>query len=232
MYYYYGVDYTYILVLVGFLITFIAQIFVKSSYNKYKKIKTKSGLQGFEVARKILDANGLSNIDIVEVQGELTDHYDPSRKVVRLSTDIFHGATVASSSVAAHECGHAVQDKENYFFLRFRSSLVPLANISSKIGYIAIVIGLVFGLLDLAWIGIALEMVILLFQLITLPVEFDASKRAGEFLKREALVETSEQKGSKKMLNAAAMTYVASLVSTLLSVLRLVLIVASRDDRR
>ena len=232
MYYYGGIDYTYILVLIGFLITFIAQIYIKSSYNKYKKINTKSKMDGYEVARRILDSNGLNNVDIVEVQGELTDHYDPSRKVVRLSTDIYHGTSIASSSVAAHECGHAVQDKENYFFLRFRSALVPFANISSKIGYAAIVIGLIFGITKLAWIGIALEMVILIFQLITLPVEIDASKRAGEFLKKEALVEKSEQVGSKKMLTAAALTYVASLVSTLLQVLRLVLIVASRDDRR
>lgn len=230
MYYYGGIDYTYILVLIGFLITFVAQIYIKSSYSKYKKINTKSGMDGYEVARRILDSNGLNNVDIVEVQGELTDHYDPSRKVVRLSTDIYHGKSIASSSVAAHECGHAVQDKENYFFLRFRSSLAPLANISSKLGYGAIVIGLIFGIMDLAWIGIALEMVILLFQLITLPVEIDASRRAGEFLKREALVEKTEQVGSKKMLRAAALTYVASLVSTLLQVLRLVLIVSSRDD--
>ncbi len=232
MNYYYGFDYTYVLVIIGFLITLFAQIYVKSSYSKYKKINTKSGLDGFEVARRILDQNGLKNIDVIEVQGELTDHYDPSRKVVRLSTDIFHGNTIAASSVAAHECGHAVQDKENYFFLRFRSALVPFANISSKLGYVAIMIGLMFGYLKLMWIGIALELVILLFQLITLPVEFNASSRAAEFLKREALIENNEQIGSKKMLNAAALTYVASVVSTLLSVLRLVLIATSRDRRR
>lgn len=233
MYYYgYGFDYTYILVIVGFLITLGAQIFVKSSYSKYKKIETKSRLDGFEVARRILDSNGLNNIDIVEVQGELSDHYDPKRKVVRLSSDIFHGSTVAAASVAAHECGHAVQDKENYFFLRFRSALVPFANISSHVGYIAIVIGLIFGYMKLAWIGIALEMVILLFQIITLPVEFNASSRAAKFLAKEALIEKTEQVGSRKMLNAAALTYVASVLSTLLSILRLVLIVAGRDDRR
>lgn len=233
MYYYgYGFDYTYILVIVGFLITLGAQIFVKSSYSKYKKVETKSRLDGFEVARRILDSNGLNNIDIVEVQGELSDHYDPKRKVVRLSSDIFHGSTVAAASVAAHECGHAVQDKENYFFLRFRSALVPFANISSHVGYIAIVIGLIFGYMKLAWIGIALEMVILLFQIITLPVEFNASSRAAKFLAKEALIEKTEQVGSRKMLNAAALTYVASVLSTLLSILRLVLIVAGRDDRR
>ncbi len=230
--YYYSFDYTYILVIVGFLITLGAQIFVKSSYSKYKKITTKSGLDGYEVARKILDNNGLNNVDIVEVQGELTDHYDPSRKVVRLSTDIYHGKTIASNSVAAHECGHAVQDKENYFFLRFRSALVPVANISSTLGYVAVMIGIIAGMTKLLWIGIALEMVILLFQIITLPVEINASSRAAKFLAREALVEKSEQKGSKRMLNAAAMTYVASVLSTLLSVLRLVLIASDRDRRR
>ena len=228
--FYYGYDPTYILVLIGFIITLVAQFFVSSSYKKYKKINTKSGLQGFEVARRILDSNGLTNVDIVETKGELTDHYDPERKVVRLSSDIYHGATIASSSVAAHECGHAVQDKEGYFFLRLRASLVPLVNFSSKAGYIALMIGLLFGWLELAWFGIFLELAILFFQLITLPVEFDASRRAAEFLKREALVEKGEQAGSKKMLNAAAMTYVASVVSTLLQILRLVLIVSNRDD--
>ena len=229
MFYYYGFDPTYFLVIIGLVITIAAQIFVSTSYSKYKKVKTKSGLEGFEVARKILDSNGLTNVDIVEIRGELTDHYDPTRKVVRLSTDIFHGATVAAASVAAHECGHAVQDKEGYFFLRLRSSILPIVNISTKAGYIAIVLGLLFGYIELFWIGIILEMAILIFQLITLPVEFDASKRAGEFLKKEALIEKTEQDGSKKMLGAAAMTYVASVVSTLLQILRLILIARDRD---
>ena len=174
--------------------------------------------------------NGLNNVDIVETKGELSDHYDPTRKVVRLSSHIYHGTSIASSSVAAHECGHAVQDKEGYFFLRLRASLVPIVNISSKVGYFAIIIGLIFGAMKLAWLGIFLELAILFFQLITLPVEFNASKRAAEYLKKEALIESSEQIGSKKMLNAAAMTYVASVVSTLLEILRLVLIVSNRDD--
>ena len=229
--FHYGYDPTYILVIIGFLITFIAQIFVNSSYKKYKKANVKSGLKGFEVARKMLDSNGLTNVKIEEVKGELTDHYDPTSKVVRLSTDIYHGSTIASSSVAAHECGHAIQDKEGYFFLRLRANLVPIVNISSKLGYFAILIGLIFGFLNLAWIGIFLELAILLFQLITLPVEFNASKRANEFLNKEALIEKTEQEGSKSMLNAAAMTYVASVISTILEIFRLILIVASRDDR-
>ena len=229
--FYYGYDPTYILVIIGFLITLIAQIFVNSSYKKYKKVSVKSGLKGFEVARKMLDSNGLTNVKIEEVKGELTDHYDPTSKVVRLSTDIYHGSTIASNSVAAHECGHAMQDKEGYFFLRLRANLVPIVNISSKLGFFAILIGLIFGFLNLAWIGIFLELAILLFQLITLPVEFNASKRANEFLKKEALIEKTEQEGSKSMLNAAAMTYVASVISTILEIFRLILIVASRDDR-
>ena len=228
--YYYGYDPTYIFVFIGFLITLIAQIYVNVSYRKYKKITTKSKLTGYEVARKILDKNGLNNVDIVETRGELTDHYDPTRKVIRLSTNVYHEKTIASSSIAAHECGHAIQDKEGYFFLKLRSSIVPLVNISTKIGFVAIIIGLIFGLLKLAWVGIFLELIILLFQLITLPVEFNASKKAAECLKQEILIENSEQLGSKRMLNAAAMTYVASLISTLLEVFRLVLIIASKSD--
>ncbi len=231
MYYgYYGLDPTYILVVIGFLITLIAQIFVSSSYKKYKKINSKSGLDGFSVARKILDSNDLKNIDIVETKGELTDHYDPTRKVVRLSTEVFHGTSIASLAVAAHECGHAVQDKEGYFFLKLRSVILPLVNISTTLGYFAIVIGLIFSFIELFWIGIFLEMAILVFQLITLPVEFNASKRALSYLEKEALIEKKEQDGSKKMLTAAAMTYVASVVSTILQILRLILIASNRDN--
>ena len=228
--FYYVYDPTYILVIIGVLISLAAQIFVSTSYRKYKKVATKSGLQGYEVARRILDSNNLQNVDIVETRGELTDHYDPTRKVIRLSTNVYHEKTIASSSIAAHECGHAIQDKEGYFFLKLRSSIVPLVNISTKIGFVALIIGLIFGLLKLAWVGIFLELIILLFQLITLPVEFNASKKAAECLKQEILIENSEQLGSKRMLNAAAMTYVASLISTLLEVFRLVLIIASKSD--
>lgn len=232
MYYYgFGFDPTYILIIIGLGISLIAQFFVSSSYRKYKKIDTKSGLEGFDIARKMLDDNGLGNIDIVEVKGELTDHYDPNRKVIRLSSDIFHGKSIASASVAAHECGHAIQDKEGYSFLKIRNTIVPFVNFSSKAGYIAVAIGLVFGYLDLVWIGIFLELAILFFQLITLPVEFDASKRAREYLSKEALIEKSEQEDSKKMLDAAAMTYIAGLITTLLEILRLILIV-SRGKRR
>ena len=223
MYYGYG------LVIIAFLITLVADIYLRTRYSKYKKVKVKSGMTGAEVAREILKNNGLENVYVVETKGYLTDHYDPRAKVVRLSTDIYNGDSIASVSVAAHECGHAVQDKDGYFFLRFRTFLVPIVNFSSKFGYLAVLIGLIFGSMDLAWVGIFLLVAILLFQLITLPVEFNASKRGKMFLTKLNVVDNSERSMARSMLGAAAMTYVASLVSTLLELLRLVLIVMGND---
>ncbi len=223
MYFGYG------LVIIALLITLVADIYLRTRYSKYKKVKVKSGMTGAEVAREILKENGLDNIYVVETRGYLTDHYDPRNKVVRLSTDIYNGDSIASVSVAAHECGHAVQDKEGYFFLRFRSFLVPIVNFSTKFGYLAVLIGLIFGTMNLAWIGIFLLVAILLFQLITLPVEFNASKRGKMFLSKLNVVDNSERSMASSMLMAAAMTYVASLVSTLLDLLRLVLVVMSND---
>lgn len=216
-------------IILGIVITLGAQLGVNMAMKKYKEIKNSKGLTGFDAARKILDSNGLSDVHVVEIGGILSDHYDPSRKVVRLSHDIFHGESVAAVAVASHECGHALQDKDNYVFMRFRSFLVPFVNISSKFGYISIVIGLIFGLIDLAWIGVALELVILLFQLVTLPVEFDASKRAGIEMKKYHFLNSSETSGAKSVLKAAAFTYVASVATNLLQLLRLVLIIAGSD---
>lgn len=218
--------------LLAIVITLFAQARVSNAFRKYKKVETKTKLSGVEVARKILDANGLTDVYVTEVDGILSDHYDPSRKVVRLSHDIFHGTTVASNSVAAHECGHAIQDRDGYRYMRFRSFLVPFVNLSSKLGYFAILIGFLFSFYEVAWIGVVLECVILLFQLVTLPVEFDASNRAEKELKKLGILNTSEMEDSKKMLNAAAFTYVASLATTLLELLRLVLILIGRDDNR
>lgn len=218
------------LLFLGLIITIVAQIFVSSSYSKYKKIRNDNGLTGFEVARKILDENGLQNIHIVEIKGNLTDHYDPTRKVVRLSTEIFNGTSIASTSVAAHECGHAIQDKDNYNFMRIRSKLVPFVNLSSKLGYIAIFIGFLFSLLDLAIFGIVLLLAMLLFELVTLPVEFDASNRAARQIEKLKLLKGEEKEQSKTMLRAAAFTYVAALVTTLLEILRLFLLVTNRRD--
>ena len=223
MYFGYG------LVILAFLITLVADIYLRTRYKKYKKVKVKSGMTGAEVAREILKDNGLDNVYVVETRGYLTDHYDPRAKVVRLSTDIYNGDSVASVSVAAHECGHAVQDKEGYFFLKFRSFLVPIVNFSSKFGYLAVLIGLIFGAMNLAWIGIFLLVAILLFQLITLPVEFNASRRGKIFLSKLKVVDSSEKSMASSMLMAAAMTYVASLISTLLELLRLVLVVMGND---
>lgn len=218
-----------ILVIIGAVITIAADVYVNSSYRKYKKVKTKGGLTGCEVARKILDSNGLNDVYVVEIDGVLSDHYDPRRKTVRLSQDIFHGTSVAAVSVAAHEVGHALQDKDGYLFLRFRSFLVPFTNFGSKFGYIALFIGLIFNIMDFAWAGIGLLLLIVVFQLVTLPVEFNASNRAELQLKKHQFLEREEQEQSKKMLKSAAYTYVASLATTILEILRLLLIVIGRS---
>ncbi|MGN0144318.1 MAG: zinc metallopeptidase [Clostridium sp.] len=219
-----------LLVIVSVIITISAQVYVNSSYNKYKRIENSKKLSGFDVAKKILEENGLSNIYVTEVKGNLTDHYDPNRKVVRLSTEVFHGTTIASASVAAHEVGHAIQDKEGYSFMRFRSMMFPLVRISSYGGYLAIVLGIIFGIMDLIWFGIALEVIILIFQLVTLPVEFNASYRAKEELKKYDLLDKYEVEGSDKMLKAAAYTYVASVLTTVLQLLRLIVLFNDRDN--
>lgn len=230
MYYGYGYDWTYILVIIGTIITLIAQFFVNSSYNKYKQRGNSNGITGREVARKILDANGLSDVKVLEVAGTLTDHYNPTKKTVNLSTDIYKDSSIASIAVAAHECGHAIQDKVGYVFLRIRHALVPTVNLCSKLGYVVIGIGLLFGTYKLAMIGLIMLGAILLFQLVTLPVEFNASKRAMEELRDLNLADDIGQNGVKSMLSAAAMTYVASLASTLLQLLRMFIIISSRRD--
>ena len=219
----------YLLIFISILITTISQILISLSYSKYKKILNNKDITGFDVARKILDSNGLGNIMILEVKGNLTDHYDPGRKVIKLSTDIYHGSSIASAAVAAHECGHAIQDKTKYTPMRIRSHLVPFVNICTKIGYLAIMIGVIFSYL-LVELGIILLLAMLLFQLITLPVEFNASKRAMKELERLHLLDKEEKNYAKSMLIAAAFTYVASLLSTLLEILRYVLIFTDRDN--
>ncbi len=220
----------YLLTILAFLLTITAQLFVNGSYSKTRKIKNKHNLTGEQVARTILDKNGLQNVQIEEVGTTLGDHYDPRSKTVRLSSDIYHNTSIASASVAAHECGHAIQDKDDYTFLRIRHALIPVVNFSSYAGYIAIVIGCIFSSINLIWVGILMEIIILLFQLITLPVEFNASSRALKQLEKLNLLEKSEIKYSRKMLKAAAMTYVASVAAAVLEILRLLLIFGRRDD--
>lgn len=229
----YNYDTTYMLgygfVIIGFIITMGAQLLVKGNYSKYKKISNSSNTRGCDVARRILNANDLNKVKIEQVSGELTDHYDPRDKVVRLSSDIYNGTSVAAMAVAAHECGHAIQDKVNYGPLRFRSSMVPVVNLCDKIGYFVIMLGLILGFFNMAMFGLILLGAVLLFQLVTLPVEFNASSRALKILNKDHLIEEDEVKNCRKVLTAAALTYVAGVASTILEMLRLVLMFVRRD---
>ena len=221
---------TILLSIIGFIIVIYAQFRIKSSYAKYKKIGSKSGLTGQEIARKILDSNNLSDVHVVETKGELTDHYDPSRKVVRLSSDIYHGSSISSISVAAHECGHAIQDKEGYVFMKIRAMLVPVVNFITYIGYFVAIISIFAGITGYLKISLLIILAAILFQLVTLPVEFDASNRAGKELERLGLIDLEEKDGVKSVLGAAALTYVASLISSILNLLRIIIMISGRDD--
>ena len=221
----------YVLSIISVLITLLAQLFIDTSYRKYSKVKNERGITGLEAARYILDKNNLEDINITKVNGYLSDHYDPRNKVIRLSNNVYSNSSVGAVAVACHECGHAIQDKENYVFMRIRSKLVPIVNFSSYAGYVAILLGCLFGALELIWLGIFLEIAILIFQLITLPVEIDASKRALKELDYAHLLSSKELKQAKVMLTAAALTYVASLATTLIQILRLILMFTNRNDR-
>ena len=218
------------LTFISLIITMAAQAFVSSSYSKYSKIKNERGITGAEAARYILDKNGLNNIYVVETGGYLTDHYDPTKKVIRLSRNVYRDASIGAVAVACHECGHAIQDKENYKFMRIRSSLVPIVNFSSYAGYFAIMFGLLFSSQNLIWLGILTEIIILLFQVITLPVEINASKRALTELDYSHMFNSKELKQGKTMLTAAALTYVASIATTIIQIIRLILMFGRRDD--
>lgn len=218
-----------LIILVIVLLPVIAQSKVSSSYNKYSKIKNSCNLTGEDVARKILDKNGLSNITIGQVSGNLTDHYDPTRKNINLSSGIYSNTSIAAVAVAAHECGHAIQHKENYSFLVFRTKLVPIVNFTSRISTIFIMIGFLSELANIVTIGIILLSFSLLFQLVTLPVEFDASRRGKIQLKELGLISDSDVTGTEKVLSAAAFTYVAGFLATALQILRLILINRNRN---
>lgn len=220
----------YSLIFLGLIITLGAQLYVNSTYNKYKKVRNNNDLTGKEVAERILRENGLFDIKVEPTSGMLSDHYDPKAKIIRLSTAIYNNPTIASASVAAHECGHAIQHKNKFFFLMLRNFIVPAVNFSSYAGYLAIMIGIIFSLVNFIWIGIILECVILLFQIITLPVELNASSRALKEIKKLNILDKKEIKQSKKMLTAAALTYVASVATTLLEILRLVLMFTGRNN--
>ena len=213
-----------LMLLIIIFLPIIAQLKIKGTYNKYMKVKNESELTGAEAAKMILKKNGLSNVNVYETSGTLTDYYDPKKKMVVLSSDIYNSKSVSSVAVAAHECGHAIQDKENYKFLRFRSALVPIVNFTSRIAFIFIIFGFIFEALDLLDVGIICLLVGLLFQLVTLPVEFNASTRAKDQLEICGIVRSKEKSGVKQVLSAAAFTYVAGFIAEALQILRLVLI--------
>lgn len=221
---------TYLLIFISILITLFAQILVSSRYKKYSSIKNKRDISGVEVAQEILKNNGLDNVYVVETKGYLSDHFDPGQNVVRLSTNVFHGKSISALAIAAHEVGHAIQHKEGNFFMRLRKYIFPVVNLCSKFGYLAIFIGLIFSLMDLFYIGIVMLFAILFFQLITLPVEFDASRKAMTNLEKYNFLTGKEKEGASKVLFAAALTYVASLITTLIEIARLLIMAAGNRD--
>ncbi|MBQ9267854.1 MAG: zinc metallopeptidase [Clostridia bacterium] len=221
-----------ILFFVSIGITLVAQLLVKSRYNKYKQVANHAGMTGAEVARRILDNNGLQNIDIYRIEKELGDNYNPTKKSVNLSPEIFEGSSVASLAVAAHECGHAIQDKEGYSFMRLRMKMIPLLNAASTLSYISIFVGLLASYTMMLEIGIIVQFVTLLFELVTLPVEFDASSRALKQLREFNLFTNDEVGGATSMLKACALTYVGALLTTLVQLLRLILILQNNRSRR
>ena len=213
----------YILSILALIITFGAQFYVRSTYSKYSNIQAHSNIDGAGVARDILDRNGLNNISVNMVGGFLSDYYDPKNMKVSLSQSNYNSNSISALAIAAHECGHALQHKESYVFLNARTALMPVVNISSYMGYFAIMLGVFTNMMDLIWIGILLEGVILLFQIITLPVEFDASRRALLIMEEYSYISNDQKQYAKKVLTAAALTYVAGVATTLLYILRLLL---------
>lgn len=207
-----------------------AQMRVKGAYNKYSKVPVSSGMTGAQVARKILDDNGLYDVRIEAVDGILSDHYDPRSKVVRLSNENYHGQSMAAAAVAAHEVGHALQDAEEYGFLKFRTALVPLASFGSNSAFFIIFAGLIFGWMDLLLLGIIFMSFAVLFQLVTLPVEFNASSRAMDQLVMTGIIQNTEERETKKVLDAAALTYVAAALVAVAELVRFILIfLANRE---
>ena len=230
-------DWTLIVVLPAFFFTLWAQFRVQSSYKKYSAVPLPHVMTGASVARRILDANGLSDVSVEIVPGHLSDHYDPRSRVLRLSEAVYHGNHVAAVGIAAHEAGHALQHGKGYLPLRFRMAIIPVCNIGSNLAMPLFIIGLLFaGFGPLAdWLmlaGIAAFSLSVFFQLVTLPVEFNASRRAMRCLEGSGTMSEEQLRGSRRVLSAAAMTYVAALAVGLLSLLRLLLLAASASSRR
>ena len=231
MFYYYGIDWTYIvLVLPAVIFSLIASANVNSTFKKYSRVYNSRRLTGSDAARRILDSNGLQHIRIERISGNLSDHFDPRSNVIRLSQAVYDGATAAAVGVAAHECGHAIQHAVGYLPIKLRSAIIPITNIGSKLAFPMILLGIVLTAwsqqaLVIAYIGVALFGLSLVFQLVTLPTEFNASRRALKTIDNMGLLSGDDLKASKKVLTAAAMTYVAALAVTLMQLIRLFLIV-------
>lgn len=223
-------DPTMILALLGLVLTMIASAGVNSTFAKYNRVRCMRGMTGAQAAEQVLHAAGIYDVQIRHVSGKLTDHYDPRNKTLNLSDSTYSSPSVAAVCVAAHECGHAVQDQKKYGPLVLRSTLVPLANFGSQLSWPVFLAGLIFSLQPLVMAGIVLFSLAVLFQLVTLPVEFNASSRALHILEDTGMLGSQEMTGARKVLRAAAMTYVAALASSLLQLLRLVLL-ARRNDR-
>lgn len=223
-------DPTYILVLIGALICAIASLNVNMTYKKFSKIENRRGLTAEAVATQMLREAGIFDVRVERVRGNLTDHYSPKEKILRLSDSVYGSTSVAAIGVAAHECGHAIQHHNHYAPLTMRSASVPMANIGSTLYWLVIVIGLILSSMELVMVGILLFGFVVLFQLITLPVEFNASRRAMQVLEERGILYGEELTGAGKVLGAAAMTYVASLFSSILQLLRLFLLARSNDD--
>lgn len=227
--YYYGFDLTYIvLVLPAILLGFWAQMRVQSTYARYSQVRARRGITADQAARFILDQNGLRDVPIQRVSGSLTDHYDPRERVVRLSDSVYGSPSIAAIGVAAHEVGHAVQHAEGYAPMRLRSAIVSVTNIGSTLSIPLVLLGIVLNFSGLAMLGVALFGLVAFFQLVTLPVEFNASHRALATLESRDILSMEEMQGAKRVLTAAALTYVAALIQSLAQLLRLMILVGGR----
>lgn len=232
-YYGYYMDPTYILVLIGAIVSIWASARVNRVFNKYARVRSASGMTGAQAAERILRNAGINDVRIEHINGNLTDHYDPGAKVLRLSDATYSSDSVAAVGVAAHECGHAIQHQEAYMPLKIRTTLVPAANIGSKLGIPIILIGLLLGLNStLVQVGIWVFAIAVLFQIVTLPVEFNASKRALTLVEKYGILGTGEVADTRKVLSAAALTYVAAAAASILQLLRLVLLFGGGNRRR
>lgn len=221
-------DNTYILVLIAFMLSMFASFGVQATFSKYQKVNSRRGMTGMDAARQILDANGLYSVRIEHIQGNLNDHFDPRDGVIRLSDVTYQSTSVAAIGVAAHEAGHAIQHAKGYAPIKVRNAILPVVNIGSSLSMPLFFIGLILGMTPLAMAGVFLFSGVLLFQLVTLPVEFNASRRALAILKTSSMLDAEEVKNAGKVLKAAAMTYVAAVLSSALQLLRLLLLVNRR----